>query len=190
MHGDADSTAIALLAGGRARRFPGKLEYRIDGQPMLARCYASARETGWPVYVCVQGSFARELDREIDAPLLVDRRPGAGPLAAFLDACALVAERRVFAVAADQPQLDAAVLLGLAASRHDGDEAVVPQHDGAVEPLAALYDRIAVLCASFELRAGGKRAMHDLIALLRTRFVSYDARYFRNVNRLQDVTGP
>jgi len=186
----ADSTAIVLLAGGRARRFPGKLEHRIDGRPMLAGCYERMRAAGWPVYVSAQGSFSRELDAEIDAPLLVDRLTGAGPLRAFLGACALIAQRQVFAVAADQPQLDAAVLRELVEHRQHGDEAVVPEHDGATEPLAALYDRIAVLRAGYELRANGKSAMRDLIALLRTRFVSCKAKYFRNVNRPEDLLNP
>lgn len=181
------STAVVILAGGEARRFPRKLEHRIDGSPMLARCYENVRAAGWPVYVAGKASFSRELDARLAAALLIDRRPGEGPLRAFLDACTMVRAQRVFAVAGDQPQLDAAVLRRLAASWRPGDEAVVPTHDGAIEPLASCYDRKAVLREGFELRSAGKAAMRDLIDRLAARFVPFEARYFHNVNRREDL---
>jgi molybdopterin-guanine dinucleotide biosynthesis protein A len=52
-----DSTAIVLLAGGEARRFPGKLEFGVAGRPMLAHCYDRVRATGWPVFIAAKGSF-------------------------------------------------------------------------------------------------------------------------------------
>jgi molybdopterin-guanine dinucleotide biosynthesis protein A len=181
------STAVVLLAGGEALRFPGKLEHRIDGSPMLARCYDRVRAQGWPIYIAGKASFSRELDARLAAPLVIDRRPGGGPLRAFLDACAMVRAEHVFAIAADQPKLDAAVLRQLAAAWQRGDEAVVPAHDGEIEPLAALYDRKAVLREGFELRTAGKAAMRHLIDRLAARFVPCDAQHFHNVNRREDL---
>lgn len=187
MRSAIDNTAVALLAGGDARRFPGKLEHVIDGRPLLVRCYERVREAGWPVYICARGSFSPELERQIDAPMLIDRRPGGGPLHAFLDACASIDARRVFAIAGDQPHVDASLLRRLAESQRDGDEAVVPCHDDAIEPLAALYDRVAALREGSVLRARGEDAMRDLIGRLAARFVPCEARYFHNVNRLEDL---
>src|SRR5215831_16946716 len=102
-----DNVAIVLLAGGEASRFPGKLEHRIEGDPMLARSFDRLCATGRPVYVAARGSFSPQLDARIDAPLIVDRHPGGGPLRGFLDACAVIRADRVFAVAADQPNVDA-----------------------------------------------------------------------------------
>jgi molybdopterin-guanine dinucleotide biosynthesis protein A len=182
-----ENTAVVLMAGGRARRFPGKLEHPIDGRAMLARCYDSLRAAGWPMYVAAASSFSRDLDAYLDAPLLIDRRPGRGPLSAFLCACAAIRAQRIFAVAADQPQLDAAVLQWIEAEWRLGDEAVVPAHDGKIEPLAALYSRRATLREGFELRRTGKGAMRDLIERIAARFVNLDSRYFHNVNRIEDV---
>jgi molybdenum cofactor guanylyltransferase len=181
------STAIVLLAGGQAQRFPGKLEHPIDGRPMLARVYERVRVAGWPVYVAGKASFSRDVDAQLDAPLLIDRRPGGGPLRALISACATIAAERVFAVAADQPRLDASVLRRLAGAWQPGDEAVVPEHDGRIEPLAALYARRAILREGFELRRSGSNAMRDLIARLATRFVPLDSRYFYNINRMADA---
>lgn len=154
---------------------------------MLARCYDRVRAAGWPVYIAGKGSFSRELDARLEAPLLIDRHPGGGPLTALLSACATIGAERIFAVAADQPRLDARVLLRLFASWQPGDEAVVPEHDGTIEPLAALYARRAVLREGSTLCRTGKSAMRDLITGLATRRVAFDADYFRNVNSFEDL---
>jgi molybdopterin-guanine dinucleotide biosynthesis protein A len=182
-----DSVAIVLLAGGAASRFPGKLEHPIDGRPMLARCLARLGASGRPVYVAARGSFPAELEAQIDAPLIVDRHPGAGPLRAFLDACAVIRAERLFAVAADQPNVDAGLIAHLSAAWQKDDEAVVPEHDGRVEPLAAVYDRRAALREGFELRASRNYGVRDLIARLRARFLRCPGDYFHNVNRLEDL---
>lgn len=180
-------TAVILLAGGEARRFPGKLEHPIGDKPMLQHCYDRARAAGWQVYVTAKGSFSGELDARLESPLLIDRRPGRGPLHAFLDACALVAARRLFAVGADQPQIDATVLHRISAAWKRDDEALVPVHDGRAEPLGALYDRAAVLSAGFALRNAAGAGLRDLIARLRARFIPCEPGYFRNINRREDL---
>ena len=182
-----DNVAIVLLAGGAASRFPGKLERPVEGRPMLARIFDRMRASHCAVYVAARGSFAPQLDAAIDAPLLVDRHPGTGPLRAFLDACAAIRAERVFAVAADQPNLDASIIVRLNEAWRAGDEAVVPEHDGRIEPLAAAYDRRAALREGFELRASRRHAVRDLVARLRTRFVPCEGAYFHNVNRPEDL---
>jgi molybdopterin-guanine dinucleotide biosynthesis protein A len=178
---------IVLLAGGEARRFPGKLEKVVGERPLIAHVFERFRARGWPVYIAAKGSFSANVDAELDAPLLVDRRPGRGPFSALLSACAAIRAERVFAVAADQPRLDARVLERLAACWRPGDEAVVPEHDGEIEPLAALYERRAILREGFEMRKSGARAMRDLIARIAARFVTFEAACFHNVNAPADL---
>lgn len=182
-----ETTAVVLLAGGEARRFPGKLEHLVDGRPMIARTFERIRRVGWPVYVAGKGSFSRAVDAQVQAPLLIDRYPRGGPLCALLSTCTAIRASRVFALAADQPRLDAGVLERLDAAWRPGDEAVVPEHDGQIEPLAALYGRLAILREGFALRRTGANAMRDLVARLATRFVAFDSTYFFNVNRMADL---
>jgi molybdenum cofactor guanylyltransferase len=182
-----DDVAIVLLAGGEGRRFSDKLEACIEGEPLIVRCFRRLRAAGWPLYVAGKGSFPREVDAALEAPVLIDREPARGPLLAFISACAFVRAKRLFAVAADQPRLDAGVLRRIAESRKDGDDAVVPRHAGGIEPLAALYERAAVLRASAALRRDGCTAMHDLVERISTRFVLADAFCFYNVNRPGDL---
>jgi molybdopterin-guanine dinucleotide biosynthesis protein A len=180
--------AIVLLAGGEARRFPGKLERETGGKPMILAIFQRVAEFGVPIYVAGKSSFSPSIDAQLDAPLLVDRAPAQGPLSAFLSACAAIRADRLFAIAADQPHLERRVLNEVSASWRPGDEAVVPEHDGRLEPLAALYDRYAVLREGFALSRRGHAAMHDLLARLAVRRLPLDGRYFVNVNRPDDLT--
>ena len=186
---DERSTAVIMLAGGEARRLPGKLERPIDGQPLILRCFRNLRASGIPIYVAVKQRFSPEVDAQIDAPFLIDPDPGGGPLRAFASACDAIRAERVFAVAADQPHLEASVLRRLLAAWQPGDEAVVPIHDERIEPLAALYDRVAVVREEPGLRQDGKAAMHELVERLAARFVPIEAEHFYNVNRPSDLAG-
>ncbi len=178
--------AIVILAGGEATRFPGKLEREIDGTPMVVRVYERLRGAR-PIYIAGKGGFPGALDARLDCTLIVDRQPGRGPLAALIGACGAIDAPRVFAVAADLPNLDAALLDELERAWVDGDEAIVPKHEGGIEPLAALYDRTAVLERGFALLERRKRAMRDLLAGLRVRYVPMDSARFVNVNTPADL---
>jgi molybdenum cofactor guanylyltransferase len=179
-------SAIVILAGGAATRFPGKLEREIDGTPMLLRVYERLRGAR-PIYIAGKGGFPDALDARLDCTLIVDRQPGRGPLAALVGACGAIDARRVFAVAADLPNVDAALLDELERARVDGDEAVVPEHDGGIEPLAALYDRTAILERGSALLEEKKSAMRDLLAGLRVRYVRMESTPFVNVNTPADL---
>jgi molybdenum cofactor guanylyltransferase len=184
----SSKTAVVLLAGGAERRFTGKLEYPIEGSAMVVRVFERVRAAGWPVYIAGRGSFSRSIDALLSAPLLIDREPGCGPLNALLETCTQIRADRVFALAADQPRLDAALLRRLEAAWQPTDEAVVPEHQGKIEPLSALYARRAILREAFDLRRARIRAMRDLIARLVARFVACDAASFQNVNSRADLT--
>ncbi|MEO6835338.1 MAG: molybdenum cofactor guanylyltransferase [Candidatus Tumulicola sp.] len=187
MSGRGGDTAIVILAGGAATRFPGKLERCIDGEPMLLRVYRNARATAWPVYIAGGGSFAPEIAARLDAPALADRWPGGGPLRALLSACEAIGYDRVFALAGDEPRADRTLLEALAAAWQAGDEAVVPEHGGRIEPLAALYARTAVLRAGRMAIAWGDDAMRALVERAKTRFVPVSQSYFVNVNTPEDL---
>ena len=178
--------AIVILAGGAATRFPGKLEREIDGTPMLLRVYERVRGAR-PIYIAGKGGFSGEIDARLDCPLIVDRWPGRGPLAALVSACGEIDARSVFAVAADLPNVDAHLLDELERARAAGDEAVVPEHDGAIEPLAALYDRAAVLERGSALLAQGRSSMRDLLATLAVRYLPASGERFVNVNTPADL---
>ncbi len=180
-------TAVVVLAGGRATRFPGKLGRSIGGRTMLERVCRNALELGAPVYVSGSPQFSPQLVQRLNLPMIEDRWPGAGPLRALLSAAEALDCDRIAALAGDEVCAGAALFRTLDAAWRAGDEAVVPRHGAQAEPLAAIYARVALLREAGELPARGDESMHGLLSRLSTRFVDVPPAYFANVNTPQDA---
>lgn len=180
-------TGVVILAGGQASRLPGKLELDAGGLPLVVRVYRNVRETG-PVYVCAAGGFPREIDRALECPIIVDRWPRHGPLAALYGVLGQVREPRVFVVAGDAPFVDGAVARELAQAWEPGAQAVVPvNREGRLEPLCALYDRVALLEAARAVLAQGSGGVAAAVErLLAKRVRLSNERVFANVNTAAD----
>jgi molybdopterin-guanine dinucleotide biosynthesis protein A len=179
--------AVVILAGGEARRLPGKLALDAGGVPLLVRVFQNLRPVG-PVYVSCAGSFPPEIDRLLMCPLIVDRQPHAGPAQALDSALPLVREPQVFVVAGDMPFAGAAAAAELSAHWEEGIEAVVPVNpEGRLEPLCALYARTALLRALRQVLAegpGGVAAAVERLTAKRVRLA--DERALFGVNTPQE----
>ena len=180
--------AICILAGGQATRFPGKLEQPFAGKPLLARVYENLCGS-YPVYVAARSTFSQTLDAQLDCPLIIDRRPGCGPLGGLVSAFAEMHEERVFAVAGDMPNVDERALETLREAWQPGDAAVVATHDGRPEPLLALYDRLRFLDAAWDVLPR-TAAVADVARTLGARFVPLPAHVLHNVNTPADIEVP
>lgn len=178
--------AVVIVAGGEATRLPGKLERRIAGTPLLLHVYRNLRGA-YPVFISARASFQAAIDEELECPVLVDRWPGRGPLGGLLTACGVIRERKIFAAAADAPALSLDVLHALEREWKPGDEAVVAEHDGRMEPLAALYDRAALMREGWPQMQSGKYSLHGVLGRMAVRPVCLPPAYFLNVNTAADL---
>ncbi len=188
---------VAIVAGGRATRLPGKLGLGLAGVPLVVRVFDNlARGRAREVVVSVQAPPGDQIAAALAAPFVIDRRPDLGPLGGLLSALPLIRAARVFAVAGDAPFVDYAVLDALCAAWDGTDDAVVPIHgpDERIEPLAALYGRAAFLRAGWATLRAGQRSLRAVLQRLRVRRVPFaDARAFLNVNTPADydaLVGP
>ena len=184
--------AVLILAGGEAKRLPGKLSLPAGGVPMLVHVYRNL-SPGRHTFVSARATFPPEIDAQLDCPLIVDRWIGRGPLAGMLSAFEEIPEPFVFVAAGDAPLLRADFIDRLARARQTGDEAVVPTWEAGgtwqLEPLAALYDRAAFLREAPEVLHAGDGSVLAAIERLSTRFVTIDrvtARTLRSVNTPAD----
>ena len=178
---------VVILAGGEATRFPGKLESDAGGVPLLVRVYRNVASAG-PVYVSASRSFTREIDAELDCPIVIDRWPQRGPLAGLYSTFAHVREPLVFVVAGDAPFVDSAVVREVHAYWEPGVQAVVPvNNQGRLEPLCALYDRAAFLAVAAEVLREGSGGVAAAVERLPARRVQLsNERVFSNVNTTYD----
>jgi molybdopterin-guanine dinucleotide biosynthesis protein A len=118
----------------------------------------------------------------------VDRWPNRGPLGGLLSAAYETNASRIFAVAGDAPLITRAMVEELLQAWNSEDEAIVPEHNGRLEPLAALYRRDALLREGWECLHSDDASMHALLARLRVRKVTCDAEAFANINTSADLS--
>jgi molybdopterin-guanine dinucleotide biosynthesis protein A len=178
--------SVIVLAGGEATRLPGKLSLDAGNVPMLVRVYRNV-SAGRPTVLSCKGTLPAEIDRDLDAPAVVDRWPLRGPLSGLISTMSELRTPWVFAAAGDAPFVDAAFIDRLEALVQPGDEAVVPyrMRDGkrTIEPLAAIYAREAFVREGLPVLLSGNGALRGVIDRLNARFVEInDARVFANVN--------
>lgn len=181
------AVGVVILAGGEASRLPGKLLSDAGGVPLLLRVYQNVREIG-PVYVSAAATFPPEIDGALECPVVIDRWPRRGPLAALYSVLGAVREPRVMVVAGDAPFVDAGTAEELAAAWEPGIQAVVPENaQRRLEPLCALYERIPLLEAARTVLSGGSGGVAAAVERLRAKRVRLsNERVFANVNTASD----
>lgn len=183
--------SAVILAGGQSRRMGrDKARLQRDGQSLLARAVATVREVG-ARETFISGRADRD-DAEWGCPVLFDREPGLGPVGGIERALHECASPLLLVLAVDLPQITTAFLRKLVAAG-DPLTGVVPELNGELEPLVAIYpQRCHALAAA--LLANGRRAACDFaVACLSERAVRAfavapaDAGCFTNWNSGADV---
>jgi len=134
----ADCTALILAGGDSKRMGCDKTRLQFGGQILLQHVIDKLRPVFSQVLVSV-----REGRSDIHVPLVRDRSTGKGPLAGLSAGLARGNTPWVFALAADMPFINPALIVRLARERRD-HQAVVPVIDGFPQPLAAFYARAAL----------------------------------------------
>jgi molybdopterin-guanine dinucleotide biosynthesis protein A len=182
---------VVILAGGEATRLPGKLQLPAGAVPMLVRVYRNV-SPGRTTYISCRGGFAPEVDALLDCPMVVDRWERRGPLCGLLSTLSEMQTPLVFAVAGDAPFVDSTFIDRLISLWHPGDEAVVPVHEisgrSRLEPLAALYDRVAFLREGEKVLngQGSLLAVLEKLSVRRYPVAGDDIKIFTNVNTPED----
>ncbi len=183
----AERVGVVILAGGESSRLPGKLESDAGGLPLILRVYRNLTPAG-PVYISSNRSFPPDIDGALECPIVIDRWPRRGPLAALHSVLTYVREALVFVTAADAPYVNAGVVRELLAAWEPGVQAVVPVNAQArLEPLCALYDRVALLAVSGDVLTNGSGGVAQAVERLSAKRVRLsDERAFADIDTAAD----
>lgn len=162
------TTAAAILAGGRARRFEGRDKSRliVDGHTIIVRQLDVLQRVAIETFI-VGHDPARFSD--LGVPVRADRIDGAGAIGGLYTALDAATRDVVIVVACDLPFLDAGVLAELVARSAGHDGAWVETSRG-VEPFVACYrrtarDRVRAEIGRGHLRAGDLGSVLDMAVL-------------------------
>lgn len=158
------TTAAAILAGGRARRFGGQDKSRLVvlGQPIIVRQVEVLQRVARSVFI-VGPDPARYAD--LGLAVHPDRLPDLGAIGGLYTALEVADTDAVIVVACDLPFLDEQVLRELVRRSVSSDGAWIRSARG-VEPLFACYRRDARHRIRSEIERGRLKAS-DLGDVLR-----------------------
>lgn len=194
MSGTACSAVV--LAGGKGERMGcDKALLGFRGRTLIQHAVDTLRHEslrGRFGEILIVGREPEHFDLHGADAVLPDDAPGAGPLGGIATGLRHMKCGRGFFVACDMPLLDARVVAALLdeAGRAQTD-IVVPQHEGRLEPLHAVYAK-ACLPAAERLIASGDFRVHALFDEVRTHrwdvvAAGLDAKSFANVNTKVDL---
>lgn len=135
-------TAVILAGGQSSRMGRDKAWLEVGGRPLIARqvelvCEVGANE------VLISGRTTADYT-SLGCRLVKDRFSEAGPLAGVEVALAAAASPLVLVLAVDMPHMSADVLRQLIGQCTETTGAI-PRVGGAIEPLAAVYPKSALL---------------------------------------------
>jgi molybdopterin-guanine dinucleotide biosynthesis protein A len=189
----SDAYSIVILAGGRAKRLPGKLQAEFGGTTLLARVIENLKPLGAEIVLSIDADFDPAVAEELGIRTVVDVTPERGPVAALASTIATVGTPYFFAAPGDAPFVDASFVTSLALARRDGDEAVVAFEGdaplGRLHPLPAFYERAAFIRAARKALATEKPSLHAVLGTLAVRRVAFPDGDLRllNVNTSEDL---
>jgi molybdopterin-guanine dinucleotide biosynthesis protein A len=181
-----------ILAGGRNSRMGGrdKAFLRVEGETVFARTLAVLRRCFSHVLV-VSNTPEKYADYAVDVTR--DELVGLGPLGGLHAALGRVPTPYAFVTACDMPFLREETIRYLV-SRLDEQDAIVPEWDGDIEPLLAIYST-GLRAQIADAAAGGVVAVRDFLPRIEVEYVPQAemARVagaeesFRNVNTPEDA---
>ncbi len=181
-----------ILVGGQSRRMgTDKASLRLGDKSFLEALVDVLVRVSDRVLVVGGQGLSGEARPAVD--FLPDSFPGAGPLGGLITGLAASQSDKVFAVACDMPLVTAEAAELLAGECDDRHDAAVPQTDGPLHPLCAVY-RPTCLPAMRDAFERGERAVlscYDRIRVKRVpetrlRAADPDLRFLTNINSWGD----
>lgn len=182
-----------ILAGGSARRMGSDKRFlQVQGQSLVRRVLECLRPL---VAELIVATLEPALFADLPAQIVTDAYPGMGVLAGVHAGLAAARGEWAWVVAGDLPFLNPALLQAMMRLTQTADaDVIVPQRQGELEPLHALYRPAACVPAA---EAALQRSQRRIIAfypdvrvhiILPDEIARYDpeGRSFFNINTPED----
>jgi molybdopterin-guanine dinucleotide biosynthesis protein A len=185
------NVGAVILAGGESRRMgKDKSWLEVGGRPLISRAMETVRDAGIEE-IFISGRAGTDYSA-LKCPVLFDLEPGYGPLGGIERALETATAPLVLVLAVDLARMTAPFLRKLA-EHCDPLTGAIPELNGELEPLAAIYPKRCHGIARDFLRKGRHAARDFANACLRERAMrkfnvpDADIRCFENWNTPPDV---
>lgn len=182
-----------ILAGGENRRYGGKPKTSIiiDGTTIIERTTGILNQLFDSVVIVT--NHPEHYTEYRECRFTSDIFRGAGPLGGLHAAMTAVETEALLMVAGDMPYVSAAMIDQLIGSwKKLACEAVIPLHNGHMEPLFALYSVSLKRRLEEFLTLGRSFAIRDFLKLVETEYFEidikeYERNPFANINSPHDL---
>lgn len=186
---DRQWTGVVLAGGQSSRMGQDKALMEIEGTTMLDRAIERLRPHCREILV-IGDPDKYSLEH---ATVVPDDRPGLGPLGGLVTALRHARYVRTLVIACDLPNINDRLLYLLKAELVGDRDAIVPNHSGMLEPMAAAYHRHAIEAFTAQLDKGELK-MSKALDTVRTAYTDVEpgeqgwpTDLFRNINAPGDL---
>jgi len=183
----ASHLSAVVLAGGKSSRFgEDKAEMEFSGQRVLDGLMEILREFPFQKLAVVS---AQGQERDWPEPILAlqDDQEGLGPMGGIVTALRHL-PGGILVTACDMPLVSGALIEWLLGYYDAHVDAVIPRHQGGIEPLLGIYEK-SFLPPLEEAIQAGRYALHFILEEANVRFVDVPEPFqaeFANVNTPED----
>ncbi len=186
---DRQWTGVILAGGKSSRMGRDKALIEVDGTRMLDRTVELLRPHVREILVIGDP----EKHTAEHATTIADDEPGKGPLGGIVTAFKHARYVRLLVLACDLPSINDHLLVTLKKELDAGFDAIIPTHDGLIEPLAAAFHKHCIEAFEKNLRDDVLK-MSDALAAVRSLNIEvspskdgWPADLFRNLNSPTDL---
>lgn len=185
--------SAAILAGGTATRFDGRMKSKIiiDGKSIISRIISVIRDIFDDLIIVT--NVPEEFSDFSFCKIVKDEIPNAGPLGGIHAAMKASSNDAVFVFAGDMPFLDRDIIIKLVDTYKKSDcNALIPVIEENIEPLHSIYRSSLAGNLGSYLRHDESFAVRDFIKTLNARYLKLDGSErnkvaFTNINTASDI---
>ncbi len=154
----------------------------VNGRPIIEHIIDQLKPCFDEILICANRPDKYSF---LDARVVVDQRPGLGPLMGIASALKAAHHSKVFITACDIPAIDPC-FLGRMLEASCGFDSVVPHKGELAEPLFALY-RKSILPIVMQLLERGERRVKSLLQMITVKRLELEGTgWLRNLNTIDD----
>jgi molybdopterin-guanine dinucleotide biosynthesis protein A len=183
----------AILAGGKNTRFSGmtKAKMIIDGRPLIEKTIKTLQAVFNDIIIIT--NTKDEFSKYKHIRMTGDIYQGIGPLGGLHSAILNTEGEAVFVVACDMPELSADIIRYIIREYEDTDcEVLIPEYNGHIEPLHALYKRNILNRLESFIETGRGYAIREFLKMVDDKYVIIGdngkvKNPFLNINKPEDL---
>jgi molybdopterin-guanine dinucleotide biosynthesis protein A len=183
----------AILAGGTASRFNGRMKSKIvvDGETIISRILTVIKDIFEEIIIVTNNP--EEFSDFKFCIIVHDEILNAGPLGGIHAAMKASSNDAVFIFAGDMPFLDRNIISGMIeAYKHSESDALIPEVGEYIEPLHSIYSKTITGNLETYLKSGKSYAVRDFAKSLNADFLQFEnteiiKRAFTNINSPSDL---